>query len=284
MKPRGSFMFRLLLPLALTICSLNAAELSVPILCYHRIREAPMSATTVTPENFRSQLMTLTENGYRIIPLSDLVAWRLGTGPAPAEHSVVITFDDGHESFYDNAKPILDSLHVPATMFLVTSCISHGTYCVGWDQVASLEKDPLIDLESHTVDHPNFSRQQRRLASASYDQFVDGELAQSKTALETKLSHPVDMLAWPYGIYTPGLLASAAKDGYAIGFSVECRSAALADPKMAMPRCMVLNSDTGDNLLHLLRLADAEAAKGNTERKWRLMPRTDRVLVSKAAR
>ena len=276
-------MLRLLLPLALTICCLSAADLSVPILCYHRIREAPIGATTVTPENFRNQLMTLTANGYRIIPLSDLVAWRLGTGAAPAEHSVVITFDDGHASFYDNAKPILDSLHVPVTMFLVTSCISHGTYCVGWDQVASLERDPLVDLESHTVDHPNFSRQQRRLASASYDHYVDGELAQSKSALEAKLSHPVEMLAWPYGIYTPGLLESAAKDGYEIGFSVECRSAKLADPKMAMPRCMVLNTDTGDNLLHLLKLADAEAAKSSTEHKWRLMPRANQVLVSKAA-
>jgi hypothetical protein len=52
---------------------------------------------------------------------------------------------------------------------------------------------------------------------------------------------------------------------------------------MAMPRCMVLNTDTGDNLLHLLKLADAEAAKSSTEHKWRLMPRANQVLVSKAA-
>lgn len=254
---------------------LNAAPTSdvrVPILVYHRVCDGKPGNTTVTPDHFRSQLQTLHDAGYHVIPLADLVAWKAGKGPAPAAHSVVITFDDGHESFYSEAKPIIDEFKIPVTQFLVTGCISNGTYCVNWDEVGKLTQDPLIDLESHTVTHPTFTKEARRRRAASYQRFVDVQLISSKATLEKRTNRSVPMLAWPYGIYSPMLLKRAANDGYKVGFSVECRSATRSDSNMAIPRCMVVNSDVGENLIRFLAWADEAATATPVNKKWRAMP------------
>ena len=260
-----------LLGLAVAVCSYSAS-VSVPILCYHRISDGKPTNTTVTPDHFRSQMKTLQDQGFHIIPLAQLVAWKAGTGPVPEPHSVVVTFDDGHESFFTNVEPIIDDLHIPVTQFLVAGCISHGTYCVNWDQVTKLEQDPLVDLESHTWTHPSFTSQVRRRTPAAYAHLVDFELTESKTTLEKHLNHAVPMLAWPYGIYTPMLLQHAATDGYKVAFSIECRSATEADPQMAIPRCMVLDSYTGAEFVSFLRRMDEGATANPVNKSWRIMP------------
>ena len=263
----------LVLSIAASVCSLCASSnVEVPILCYHRISDGKPTNTTVTPDHFRSQLNTLREQGFHVIPLAELVAWKSGKGPAPKPHSIVITFDDGHASFFSDAEPIIDQFHIPVTQFLVAGCISKGTYCVNWDQVSKLEQDPLIDLESHTWSHPSFTREVRNRRPAAYLRLVDFELTASKTTLEKKLNRPVPMLAWPFGIYTPMLLQHSVSDGYKVAFSIECRSVTEADQPMAIPRCMVLNSYVGEDFLRFLTLADQAATTNPVNKNWRIMP------------
>jgi peptidoglycan/xylan/chitin deacetylase (PgdA/CDA1 family) len=264
--------FILVLGFAAALCADSA---SVPILCYHRVSDGKPGNTTVTPEHFRSQMQTLEAHGFHVIPLAELVAWKSGKRPPPAPHSVVVTFDDGHESFFSEAEPIIDELHIPVTQFLEVGCISRGTYCVNWDQVAKLERDPLVDLESHTWSHPSFTREVRRRGPLAYRRFVDFELIESKLTLEKRLDRPVPMLAWPYGIYTPMLLERAVSDGYKVAFSIECRSVTEADSLMAIPRCMVLNSYTGEDFLRFLNLADLAATTTPVNKNWRVMPEAE---------
>jgi peptidoglycan/xylan/chitin deacetylase (PgdA/CDA1 family) len=257
---------------ALRLFAAQPPEVSVPILVYHRVSNGKPGNTTVTPEHFRSQLETLRDHRFHVIPLADLIAWKSGKGPAPQPMSVVITFDDGHESFFTEAQPIIDEFHVPVTQFLVAGCIQAGGYCVNWEQVSKLAQDPLINLESHTWTHPTFTHEIHRRSPASYTRLVDFELTHSHITLEEKLKRPVPWLAWPYGIYDPMLLRHAEADGYKAGFSIECRSVTAADPMMAIPRCMVLNSDVGDDLLRFLTLADEAAKQTPVNRKWRIVP------------
>jgi peptidoglycan/xylan/chitin deacetylase (PgdA/CDA1 family) len=62
-----------------------------PILEYHRI-DRPEARWTRTPENLRADLLRLWQNGYRTVPLADVVRKRidLPAGTTP----VVLTFDD----------------------------------------------------------------------------------------------------------------------------------------------------------------------------------------------
>jgi hypothetical protein len=91
--------------------------------------------------------------------------------------------------------------------------------------------------------------------SGAYAVFVDTQLRRSKTALQEKLGHPVEFLAWPFGIYDSYLLSRASAAGYAAGFSIECRAATAADPILSLPRCIVPDEVAGPRFLRFLDAA-----------------------------
>jgi peptidoglycan/xylan/chitin deacetylase (PgdA/CDA1 family) len=241
--------------MALQLSFLSAAGPAVPILVYHRFGPARTDSMTVTTEHFKEQMDLLCKNNFSAIPLADLVAWRMGKGPAPPPRSVVLTIDDGHESVYREARSIVVKNHLPVTLFIYPSCISHASYAMSWEQLTELAATPFFTVQSHTLWHPNFKQESKKLDRVAYAAFVDMQLGHSKTVVEEKLQRPVVFLAWPFGIYDRYLTSRASAAGYEAGFSIDCRAAAGSDPIMALPRCLVSDEDIGPRFLGLIDLA-----------------------------
>lgn len=231
---------------------LNAAEPVVPILVYHRFGAVRTDSMTVTTQHFKQQMDLLRENHYSVIPLADFVAWRLGTGPAPSARSVVLTFDDGHVSVYREARPIILRNRLPVTLFIYPSCISHASYAMTWEQLSELTITSYFTVESHTFWHPNFKQESKRLDHSAYAAFVEMQLRRPKAILEKRFDRPVHFLAWPFGIYDPDLMNRARAAGYAAAFTIECRAATISDPVLALPRCLVSDTDIGPHFLRFL--------------------------------
>ena len=234
-----------------------ATEPAVPILLYHRVGPVRADSMTVTTVHFKQQLDLLRTNGFCVIPLERFLAWRLGSGPAPAPKSVVVTFDDGHASVYHEARSLLAVNGIPVTLFIYPSCISHASYAMTWDQLSELAATPSFKIESHTFWHPNFKQESKKLDRDQYEAFVDDQLRKSKAVLEEKLGRPVTLLAWPFGIYDTYLMSRASAAGYTAAFSIECRAATGADPMMALPRCIVSDEDVGPRFLRFIENAMA---------------------------
>ena len=74
-----------------------APDVSVPILLYHRFGATVADGMTIKTAVFAEQMKYLHDNGYKVIPLQQLVLWYQGKGPAPAPKSVVIVEDDAHK-------------------------------------------------------------------------------------------------------------------------------------------------------------------------------------------
>jgi len=192
----------------------HSSRVRVPILVYHRFDPAAAGPTTITPRNFESHMSYLAENGYRVIHLRELVDFLLGNAPAPAQHSVVITADDGHRSVYTELFPLVKKANIPVTLFLYPSAISHASYALTWAQLRELCESGLFDIQSHTYWHPNFKIERRRLDPGKYQEFVTFQLTQSKRTLERMLGGgQVDLLAWPFGIYDDELIHMANQSG-----------------------------------------------------------------------
>ena len=68
---------------------------NVPILLYHRLGPTVADGMTMKTSVFEEHLKYLRDNGYKVIPLRQLVDWYQKKGPAPAAKSVVIVEDDG---------------------------------------------------------------------------------------------------------------------------------------------------------------------------------------------
>lgn len=210
------------------------------------------SSTNVTTAHFTEQLQLLAEHHYTVIPLAQLIAWKLGHAPPPPPLSIVLTFDDGLASVYTEARPLLLQKNIPATLFIYPSGISSGPFAMTWQELSYMTATPLFSVESHTYRHPNFRREMSRQPPGKYAAFIDTQLIASRTVLQQKLNRPVDVLAWPFGIYTSATVSRAGADGYVAAFAVDCRAVAQSDNIMELPRCMVTDQDVGPRFLALL--------------------------------
>ena len=93
------------------------------IITYHKvapIRTTDRALLNVTPRRFRQQLMGLVQLGYEPWPLRRVLEYEEAGEPVPREAFVVV-FDDGFESVYRHALPVLNQLQIPATVFLATA-------------------------------------------------------------------------------------------------------------------------------------------------------------------
>lgn len=217
----------------------------VPILLYHRFGPVVSDSMTVTSTVFRSNLQYLKDNGFRIIPLRQLVDYYLRKGPPPSPGSVVIVVDDGHKSVYTEMLPLVKEYRVPVTLFIYPSAISNAAYAMTWDELRELRKTGLFDMQSHTFWHPNFKTEKKRLSAADYERFAEVQLKRSRDRIEKELAVKVDMLAWPFGICDDIVIKKAAEAGYSAAFTIERRRATDGDASMRLPRYLMQNSDRG---------------------------------------
>lgn len=172
------------------------------VLMYHAIDQG-RSAISISPATFERQMGWLYESGFQVVPLGQLVS-SLRNGQALPEKSVAITFDDGLESVYTAAFPILERFGFPATVFLVAG------YCgksngwpsqptgvprfplMTWPQIRELERHG-IDFGAHTFTHPRLDR----VPPGE----LEHEVLASKAVIEDHLGHEASLFSYPYGRY-----------------------------------------------------------------------------------
>lgn len=228
------------------------AEVRVPILLYHRLGPVVADGMTIKTSVFEEHLKYLKDNGYKVIPLRQLVNWYQKKGPAPAAKSVVIVEDDAHKSVYTDMYPLAKKYNVPVTVFIYPSAVSNAKYAMTWDQLRELKKSGLFDFQSHTYWHPNFKRERKKLNATEFDKLVSSQLMKAKDKIAKELDVTVDLLAWPFGIYDDDLLKRASTAGYIGTFTIERRHATAADSVMKLPRYLLINADQGKSFSAIL--------------------------------
>lgn len=234
-----------------SLCPARAQDPGVPILLYHRFHPTEPGSTTVTTPVFEEQLAWLAEHHYAVVRLGSVVeALRGGRELEP--HSVVITVDDGRRSQYTEMFPIIQRFHVPVTLFVYTDAISYEPDALTWGEIEEMLKSGLVDVQSHTCSHPFFEKERARRSPADYEFFVAVELTKSKKTLEDRLRRPVDLLAWPYGVFDSALERAAARAGYVAAFSVEDRLARAGEDLFSLPRIVVSDRARGARFAALL--------------------------------
>lgn len=104
---------------------------------------------------------------------------------------VSFTFDDGVESIYQYALPILSSFNVPATAFITTDWVGTSGF-MSWEQVRNLQDQYGWEIGSHTLSHPELPT----ISPNAYER----EIIQSKRILEQQ-GLKIHSIATPYGAY-----------------------------------------------------------------------------------
>jgi len=249
------FVALILLALCFSGAMSSAAEdVSVPVLCYHRFGPTKADGMTVTTKVFAAQMKWLQDNGYTVIPMRTLVNYLRGQGPPPPPKSVVLSADDAHKTVYSDMWPVVRKYNMPVTLFIYPSCVSnpHAPYAMSWEQLKELQKTGLFDMQSHTFWHPNFKKDKKKLKPEEYQKLVNTQLTKSKAILEKKFGTPVDLLAWPFGIYDDELEKKASEAGYVVAFSIDRRHAGKSESLTAQPRYLMTNGDGTKNFAAII--------------------------------
>jgi peptidoglycan/xylan/chitin deacetylase (PgdA/CDA1 family) len=146
----------------------------------------------------------LAANHFNVIPLGTLVDALQGRGGVP-DRSVVITFDDGWLTQYENALPILQRLHFTATFFVITKQVGVGPKYMTLEQIQALQRAGMT-IASHSRTHPD-------LTKANTAQLRD-EIAGSRHDLQKMLGINTDLFAYPYGAWNKRVATAARGAGY----------------------------------------------------------------------
>ncbi len=233
----------------------------IPVLVYHRFDPKTPASTTVTTASLESQLAYLSDHGYTIVRLRQVVELVLHQTPAVANPAVAITVDDDHRSVYTVLYPILKQRHIAVTLFIYPSAISNSPYALTWEQLKEMKASGFVDIQSHTYWHPDFRKEKGRRPAADYAMFVDAQLVRSRTRLDAELGTHVDLLAWPYSIVDKDLETAARRAGYRAAFAYDGLIARPDDDPFSIHRVPVSNSMVGPAFEAILRGTVADSSK-----------------------
>lgn len=235
----------------LSLPALTPAALRSPdtlVLCYHAVSDGWDSPLAVTNESFDRQLSILRERGYTGVTFAQAV------GQKPRGMRVAITFDDAYLSVYEQARPILESHGMPATVFVPTGFgsgerplswpgIDHWLQTSSCDELLPFgwqEGKELIargwEIGSHTVTHPKLTQID--------DEQLSEELEQSRAACERELEVSCLSIAYPYGDTDGRVAAAAAAAGYRFGAALPADSWQPRTEALLYPRVGVYRDDS----------------------------------------
>ncbi|UUZ93350.1 polysaccharide deacetylase family protein [Paenibacillus sp. P25] len=252
-----------LLGLCLLLPSLNAAKSpflykdQVAVIMYHHIDDDAKSSGTITTKLFKDQLNYLLAKGYQFITLNQFKAFMKGA--AVPSNAVLVTFDDGYESFYTNAYPVLKELRIPSVNFVITGDLENplASYVpsMSRDEIIEMTSDTnFIDAQCHTNDFHykapdgnaallgRMTLNGKREDDAEYKQRVVSDTQACVAKLSELYSEPVDSYAYPYGIYDKTAVSYVQEGGIRYAFTVVPEMATRQMDPMQLPRINAGNS------------------------------------------
>ncbi len=188
----------------------------MPIFAYHMVDPRfSVGLTRVTPRQFEKQINFLLDHDFQILTISDYLALE------NREKTVAITFDDGYESVFTYAFPILKMLNLPASVFVNPAFLGQfNTWDVSlgqrfrhmdWHQLKQL-KESGWEIGSHGMTHRDLSRMPEALGRR--------ELIQSKKIITHHVGACSGVISYPFGNVSQSLAACAQKLNYNFGLTM----------------------------------------------------------------
>ena len=218
---------------------------------YHALSEDWPAALSTTPELFEHQVRLLERRGYRGVTFTELVAGdRRSRGKL-----VAFTFDDAYSSVARLAKPLLDRVGFPGTVFVPTDFPGRGEPMswpgidhwlegpheaellpLSWAELRSLA-DEGWEVGSHTCSHPRLT--------ALGDSELEAELSVSRERCADAVGRDCRSIAYPYGDWDRRVSLAAERAGYRAGAILALSRVFQRSRPLEWPRVGVYRIDAG---------------------------------------
>lgn len=228
---------------------INGIEL--PIVMYHQLTKSESRAGkyVLTLEQFEKDLKFLKSKGYQTVTVKQLLEFSQGKGSLP-EKAILITFDDGNETLYEYAKPLLEQYGFTAVGFVVGALADRYTELddhnlnysnLNWQEIKELCSGNVIEIQSHSFDlHKNTAnrsgaKKKKGETIDQYSEFLCSDVSKMKEAMIKNTGTEPVAFAYPFGSYSTESTDILKKCGFKLTFTCEERVNII---KKAEPECL----------------------------------------------
>lgn len=245
-KPFIIFAITVFMLIAVSVTALNAVTVfseqsgqKLPVVMYHQLTKSESRAGkyVLTVEQFEKDLIFLKEKGYQTVTVQQLLEFSQGKCSLP-EKSVMITFDDGCETLYEYALPLLKKYGFTAVGFAIGALADYYSEIddhnlnysnLTWNEIKELCEGGVIDIQSHSYDlHKNTGnrsgiKKKKSETLEQYSEFLAEDTAKmNEKMLEYAGKKPV-AIAYPFGSYSKESADILKKCGIKMAFTCEER-------------------------------------------------------------
>lgn len=191
---------------------------SLPIVMYHQLTksESKSGKYVLTVEQFEKDLKHLKNNGYQTVTVKQLIDFSEGKINLP-EKAVLLTFDDGNETLYEYAKPLLEQYGFTAVGFVVGALADRYTELddhnlnysnLNWQEIKELSEGNIIEIQSHSYDlHKNTAnrsgaKKKKSETIEQYREFLSADAAKMKMKMVEHTGNAPVAFAYPFGSFS----------------------------------------------------------------------------------
>lgn len=242
---------------------------NVPVIIYHHLAppnlNIPYNDEIITPTQFENQIKLLKDMGFISVTVSEL-SELMQKGKMPEEKVFAITFDDGYESNYIYAFPILKKYNMKATINVVVKTLQEESTRefnpevlthLSWEQMREMIDSGLIEFGTHTYNQHIYEvtdnkktapaltnrvflyKEQRFESDEEWKKRIFDDLLLAKAKIEHKLGYKPKVIAYPYGDYNQAVVEVAKEVGYEIGLTTNSGLVTPDSPIYELPRTYI---------------------------------------------
>ncbi len=261
------------------------------VLCYHDFIDVGLTPNlrifpdTLTRDRLIEHFNWFKQEGYNPVSYQQIIDAKAGRSSLPSK-AILLTFDDGYESFYSTVYPLLKLYNYPAIFALVGKWlvpdehkkVEYGKAMISrkrflsWDQIREMERSGIVEFASHSFDShyginanpygneqpaattPAYNATEKRYETLNqYNKRLYADLTQSSSQMVSNLVKAPRILVWPYGAYSQKSINTAAKVGMPYTFSLDEGVNYVSDSGRNVKRFLIEQEMTLERLDEIVR-------------------------------
>ncbi len=191
--------------------SLHSSELIIDdfgiiTIMYHRFEENKYPSTNIKMVDFINHLQIIKENGIKFVNPSN---FEDELNNYKNQRKVLVTIDDGYQSFYNNAWPILKESKIPFILFISTREVGKKGY-MSWEDIREISKYNFVEIGNHSHTHDYLIDFK--------DEEIKNDLEQSINIFKKEMGKNSKFFSYPFGEYSISLKKIVVDAGFKYAF------------------------------------------------------------------
>ncbi len=154
---------------------------------YHRFNESNYPSTNIQMNIFEKQINIIKKSGYKFLNPNN---FHKIYDKEKLEKTILLSIDDGYDSFYQYAWPYLKNNQIPFLIFISTEAVGKKGY-MGWKEIKEIEKYDYVTIGNHSHSHDY-------LVNFRYDEFKK-DIEKSIKIFEDNLGYNPKFFSYPFG-------------------------------------------------------------------------------------